>query len=432
MISIDPKVRGSVLTDGSMIEQIIRAHSADSVRPDSIVWMDIDLKTARDFGGASVVDHLEKHYPGKGVADPERTFFIFDTVVPAKTIPYAENQHTIRRFARKMGLKVFDVDAGIGSHIVMEQGIARPGCTMAGTDSHLNILGAIGAFGQGMGDMDIAFIFRTGRTWFEVPRSMLVRVEGMMPGNTSAKDLTLALTGHLGASGGLGMSMEIVGAPVQSLSLAGRITLASMATEMGAICALIEPDDRIMTSFPPSSKEDRIKAPVHDPDYPFEKVVEIDASSLEPMVSLPGKPDKTTPARSVRDVSVDSVFIGSCTNGSFEDISRVAYLVKGRKVHPGVMAMIVPATRKVWRDLLEGGQIKTLFDAGFIVSNPGCGGCASGQIGMTGVGEVQVSTSNRNFVGKQGSGRTYLASPETAAASALLGSIATIDDLGVA
>ncbi|MDG6225421.1 MAG: aconitase/3-isopropylmalate dehydratase large subunit family protein [Candidatus Thermoplasmatota archaeon] len=415
----------------SMIEQIISEHSKDRVVPGGIVWMDIDLKTARDFGGANVVGHMEEQYPNEPVADPERTFFTFDTVVPAKTIPYAENQHIIRRFARKWGLKVYDVDAGIGSHIVIEEGLATPGATMAGTDSHLNILGAVGAFGQGMGDMDIAFIFRTGKTWFEVPRTMRVAVEGRMPRNCSAKDLTLAVVGTLGSKGGLGMSMEMTGDQVESLSLSGRITLASMATEMGAVCALIEPNGEILEHFRSVNGEQPQNVPVHVPDYLFEREVSLDVSDLEALVSMPGKPDKVRPVSSLGTIEVDSVFIGSCTNGSYEDISEVARIVEGTRIHPRVMAKVVPATRSVWKRLLYEGKVKTLFDSGFIISNSGCGGCASGQIGMTGPGEVQVSTSNRNFMGKQGKGDTYLASPRTAAASALLGRIASIDDLGV-
>jgi homoaconitase/3-isopropylmalate dehydratase large subunit len=237
------------------------------------------------------------------------------------------------------------------------------------------------------------------------------------------------MVGKLGSSGGLGMSIEVVGDQVEALSLAGRTTLASMATEMGAICALIEPSKWMLDHFSKFGGRERPAHPVHDPDYPFERTVEMDVGDLEPMMSLPGRPDRVVPVSSAKDQRVDSVFIGSCTNGSFEDVARVADITRGRKVHPGVMAMIVPATRHVWKELLDTGRIGSLFESGFIVSNPGCGGCASGQIGMTGVDEVQVSTSNRNFVGKQGSGKTYLASPETAAASAVLGRIATLNDL---
>lgn len=413
----------------SMIEQIISHHSDSDPSPGDIVWMGIDLRTARDFGGANVVKNMEEHYPGEGVDDQNRTFFTFDTVVPAKTIPYAENQHIIRRYARKWGLRVYDVDKGIGSHVVIEEGLAYPGVTMAGTDSHLNILGAIGAFGQGMGDKDIAFIFKTGKTWFEVPETMRVNIEGEMPSKLTPRDLTLKVVGTIGSSGGLGRSMEFSGKEIDKLPLHGRITLASMGTEMGAICAQIEPNGEMVSHFGEITGKGDIMVPRHDDGYPFVKDVEIDVSDLEPMISRPGKPDDVVPVSSVVDVEVDSVFIGSCTNGSYEDIKRVSDICEGRKVAPGVMAKIVPATRTIWGRLLDEGIMKKLHESGFIISNSGCGGCASGQIGMTGTGEVQVSTSNRNFIGKQGKGNTYLASPDTAAATAITGRIATIFDL---
>jgi len=300
---------------------------------------------------------------------------------------------------------------------------------MAGTDSHLNILGAIGAFGQGMGDKDIAFIFRTGRTWFEVPETMRVNIEGEMPSGLTARDLTLKVVGTMGSSGGLGRSMEFSGTEIDRLSLSGRITLASMGTEMGAICAQIEPSPRLESHFRNLTGLDHIPVPRHDDGYPFVEDIEIDVSDLEPMISRPGKPDDVVPVSSIGDVEVDSVFIGSCTNGSYEDILRVSEITEGKEVAPGVMAKIVPATRKVWGRLLDEGIMKNLHESGFIISNSGCGGCASGQIGMTGTGEVQVSTSNRNFIGKQGKGNTYLASPDTAAASAISGRIRTVFDL---
>ena len=414
----------------SMIEQIIQNHSENEVSPGKIVWMDIDLRTARDFGGANVVKNLRTHYPGEGVDDPSRTFFTFDTVVPAKTIPYAENQHIIRRFARESGLRVFDVDMGIGSHVVIEEGLAHPGVTMAGTDSHLNILGSIGAFGQGMGDRDIAFIFRTGKTWFEVPPSMKVTIEGRMPSICTPRDLTLKSVGEIGSKGGLGRSMEFTGDEINDLPLHGRITLASMATEMGAICAQIEPGRDLIDLFLKRGMENESWVPHHDDSYPFVEEVDIDVSDLVPQISRPGKPADVVDVDSVAGREVDSVFIGSCTNGSYEDIRGVWELTKGRKVAEGVMAKIVPATRRSWGRLLEDGLMRDLHESGFIISNSGCGGCASGQIGMTGTGEVQISTSNRNFIGKQGKGDTYLASPETAAASAIMGRIATAEEVG--
>ncbi len=406
----------------TIIEKIIASHSKDPVQPGGIVWMNLDVRSARDFGGANVVKNFNANYPGQKVADQARTCFTFDCVVPANNIPYANNQHICRKFARDQNLRVFDVDQGIGSHINIEQGQAVPFATIVGTDSHLNILGAVGAFGQGMGDQDIAFTFKTGRTWFEVPHSMKVVVKGSYSFPTSAKDLTLKMLEVLGSNGALGLSMEYSGEAVDALDLAGRITLASMATEMGAIISFIPPNRKILEELS-SAAGKPISGISADPDAKYVKTIEVDVNGLEPLVACPYSPSNVKKVKDVQGRRVDSVFIGSCTNGRFEDFEAAARLLKGRKIASHVMAKAVPATKQVFQRMLDSGVLKALFESGFIISNPGCGGCASGQIGMTGKDEVQVGTSNRNFKGKQGDGDTYLASPLTAAASALTGKI---------
>jgi 3-isopropylmalate/(R)-2-methylmalate dehydratase large subunit len=408
----------------TVIQKIIASHSQRAeVRPGEIVWIDLDLRSARDFGGASVVGHLRRHYARRPVADVEKTAFTFDCVVPANTIPYAENQHVCRTFAREQGVRLHDVDAGIGSHVMIEQGLALPGTTVVGTDSHLNLLGAVGCFGQGMGDADIAFAFATGRTWFEVPETIRVDVRGQLRLPATAKDLTLALVGKLGSKGALGKAVEIYGEAVDGLDLAGRITLCSMATEMGAIAALIRPDRRVYEFTARRAGAEVPEVPWADEDAEYCQRVELDIDGLQPLLSMPGAPSDVRPVAGAGGTPVDSVFVGSCTNGRLEDLAAMAGGLRGKQVRAGLMAKAVPATREVYTRLLEQGLLSTLHAAGVIVSNPGCGGCASGQIGMTGKGEVQISTSNRNFRGKQGMGETYLASPLTAAASAVAGRI---------
>jgi len=408
----------------TVIEKIIAAHAGrKAVHPGEIVWIDLDVRSARDFGGANVVGHLRRHFGAQPVADPRRTAFTFDCVVPANTIPYAENQHTCRSFARETGVGLYDVDAGIGSHVMIEQGLALPGTTVVGTDSHLNLLGAVGCFGQGMGDTDIAFGFATGRTWFEVPETIRVDVRGELRPPATAKDLTLALVGQLGSKGALGQAVELYGEAVDKLTLAERVTLCSMATEMGAIVALVRPSPEVL-AFLSRRAGHPVAAPAWADEgagYARTEVLEIDR--LRPMISLPGSPSKVVSVADVAGTPVDSVFVGSCTNGRLHDFAQLARGLRGRRVAPGVMAKAVPATREVMTALLEQGLVEALHAAGVIVSNAGCGGCASGQIGMTGKGEVQISTSNRNFRGKQGMGETYLASPLTAAVSAAAGRI---------
>ncbi len=407
----------------TMIEKILGAHSQEEASAGKIIWIDLDIRSARDFGGANVVKNFEKYYGDDPLADKEKTIFTFDCVVPANNIPYAQNQHTCRLFARKRKLKLYDVDAGIGSHVAIEEGYAYPGVTFVGTDSHLNILGAVGGFGQGMGDQDIAFAFRTGRTWFEVPPTMKVTVTGKLPENCSAKDLTLYMVRKLGSKGALGRAVEFYGEAIDDLPLHGRITLASMATEMGAIVALLPPNQEVVSFCAErAARRGASFEPYYaDQDAEYIQELEFDISELTPQIACPPKPDNVLDVSGLDTIDIDAVFIGSCTNGSYEDIKAVAEMIKGRKVHPRVMAKVAPATRSVYQRLLHEGHIQTLFDAGFIIINAGCGGCASGQVGMTGEGEVQISTSNRNFTGKQGKGDTYLASPETAAVAAVLG-----------
>ncbi|MBN1660194.1 MAG: 3-isopropylmalate dehydratase large subunit [Anaerolineae bacterium] len=414
----------------TIIEKIIQSHSDEAAEAGRIVWMRLDARTARDFGGANVVKHYRKQYGNSPVEDPVKTFFTFDLVTPANNIPYAINQQICRNWAREQGVRVFDVDAGIGSHVAIEQGLTWPGATFVGTDSHLNILGAIGAFGQGMGDQDITFAMKAGQTWFEVPETMKVTIVGDLPASCTAKDLTLACLCRLGASGALGRAVEFYGPAVEALDLAGRITLASMMTEMGGIVGLIPPSEEVLAYCRERTGRDDLVATYADPGAAYVEEIEIDISDLEPLVARPPKPDNVAPVRDVTGTRVDSVFIGSCTNGRFEDMEAVARVVAGKRVAPGMVASIVPATREVYGQMLASGVLQTLFDAGFIVSNPGCGGCASGHIGMVGEGQVQVSTSNRNFAGKQGPGDNYLASPVVAAWAALAGEITVPESPG--
>lgn len=412
----------------TFIEKILARRSRDPIIPGSIAWIDLDVRSARDFGGANVVKNFTKNYPEQKVADAAKTCFTFDCNVPANNIPYANNQQTCRIFAEKQGLRVYDVNRGIGSHVNIEEAQAVPGATIVGTDSHLNILGAVGAFGQGMGDQDIAFAFKTGRTWFEVPHSMKITVKGRFSYPVTAKDLTLKMLQILGSNGALGLSMEYGGPAIDGLELHERITLASMATEMGAIISFIAPDKNVLKYLSDRSGRS-IEGISADPDATYVKCVEVDITDLEPLVACPYSPENVKKVREVAGRKIDSVFIGSCTNGRFEDFVLVDKLLAGRKIASHVMAKAVPATREVYKQLLETGLLARLFDAGFILSSPGCGGCASGQIGMTGKGEVQISTSNRNFKGKQGDGDTYLASPVVAAACAIAGKIIDPRDL---
>lgn len=410
----------------TIIEKIGRTHSGRDVSPGDIVDMVIDARIARDFGGANVVKNIEQN--DLSVDDVGSTFFTFDCNPGGSDQKYAANQQTCRLFARARGIEIFDIDAGIGTHLAIDEGLVGPGGTLVSTDSHANILGAIGAFGQGMGDQDIAGAWAHGKVWFKIPKSMRITLKGQPGGNATAKDIVLACIKHFGASGLLGFAGEYYGPVVESLSLDARITIASMATEMGGIITFFPPNDEII-KYSNSAGEKRWTPVYADEDAEYARVEEVDISGIGPMIAKPGHPDDVVAVSDVAGRKVDSVFIGSCTNGRYEDMVATAKILKSRKVAPGVVLKIVPSTDVVWRRCLDEGIIAIFKDAGALLGNAGCAGCAAGQIGQNGPGEVTISTGNRNYPGKQGKGEVYLASPATAAASAVAGVIATAETI---
>jgi len=413
------------MNEHNIIEKIFQNHSNEDIKPGHIVWIALDVVSARDFGGPNVVKNFRKAYGNEKVFDKSKVFFTFDLTVPPKTIQYANNQQICRNFAKEQEIRVFDVDQGIGTHVFMEKGHALPGSIVVGTDSHMNILGAVNCFGQGMGDVDITFGFRYGRTWFEVPETVKVIIKGTPKETFTAKDLTLKIIQTVKTDKLLGKAVEFYGEAVEALDLAGRITLLSMITEMGGIVGFIpfnkNTGKEIMSlnnlpSIPPEIKADE--------NAEYSRVLEVDISDIGSMAALPPYPHNVKKISELGKIKVDFGFIGSCTNGRLENIERAWKILKGKKIADGVRLAIVPATKQVYTEAMDKGFLKDLMDAGAIISNPGCGGCAQGHIGMTGKGEVMVSTGNRNFPGKQGDGENYLVSPEVVAYSVLNGYLA--------
>ncbi len=404
----------------TIIEKILAAHSdRDRVIPDEIVDVAIDARVARDFGGANVVQNIVAH--GLPVADPAKTFFTFDCNPTGSDQKYAANQQACRIFARERGIRVFDIDSGIGTHVAIDGGLAWPGSTLVSTDSHANILGAIGAFGQGMGDQDIAAAWSFGKVWFKVPETIRIELAGRPKAGAAAKDVGLALLRHFGANGLLGYAAEIYGEYVDGLDLAGRITIASLATEMGAIILLLPPNEAVLAHCRVATGRQDLTPVAADPGAPYARMVAVNLRGVGAMVARPGHPEDVVPLESVRGRKIDSVFIGSCTNGRYEDLEEAAKVLRGRRVAPGVVLKIVPSTDAMWRRAMKDGLFDVFKASGALISNAGCGGCAAGQVGQNGPGEVTVSTGNRNFAGKQGKGEVYLASPAVAAASAVAG-----------
>ena len=411
----------------TIIEKILASHSNQAtVKPGDIIDVFIDARAARDFGGANVVKNLVDN--GLTIEDSSRTVFTFDCNPGGSDQKYAANQHYCRLYARQNNIRVYDVDAGIGTHIAIDKGLAYPGSTFVSTDSHANIMGAIGAFGQGMGDQDIAAAWAKGAVWFKVPESVKLNLTGKRPANVTAKDIVLNLLSIFGANKLLGYSVEMTGSCIENLSLDERITISSMATEMGAIIVLFTPDKRVLDELEQLTGN-RYTPVLPDPDAVYADSFDIDISRFVPMVANPGHPHDNTSVESVMKTKIDSAFIGSCTNGRIEDLRVAANILKDRKVAPGVVLKVVPSTDQVWQQALDEGLIKIFKNAGALVSNAGCAGCAAGQVGQNGPDEVTISTGNRNFSGKQGKGFVYLASPATVAASAVAGYITTPEDI---
>jgi 3-isopropylmalate dehydratase small subunit len=395
----------------TLIQSIFATHTKEPVTVDAIVDLTIDIRAARDFGGANVVKHLQDHH--LTINDPKKTLFTFDCNPGGCDQKYAQNQHLCRQYARQHHIPVYDINAGIGTHLVIDQGLITPGHTFVSTDSHANILGAIAAFGQGMGDIDIAYAFAHGTTWFKVPPTTAITLKGTPSPQATAKDIILHTTKTIGANGLLGSAAELHGPITTTLNLDERLTIASMGTEMAAITLL----------FPTTPK------PTPDPGTSYTDFLTIDIDGLTPQISRPGHPEDVTTVKDLQGTTIDSGFIGSCTNGRIDDLRRAAHILKGKKIAPGRILKIVPATDTIWNQALHEGLLQIFKDAGALIGSAGCAGCAAGQIGQTGAGEITISTGNRNFTGKQGKGDIYLASPETVAASLIAGYITTKDTI---
>jgi 3-isopropylmalate/(R)-2-methylmalate dehydratase large subunit len=411
----------------TIIEKILSEHSGQDAWAGDRVWADLDLAVVRDFGGPNVVLEYEKQMGDKPVWDPQKIAMTFDYQAPAKVVQVANNQRICREFAAKHGIPhVFDVNTGIGQHVLLEQGMILPGGVVIGTDSHMNLLGAVGSFSSGMGTTDVAAAWATGRLWFRVPETIKITFKGTYDYPTSAKDLTLFLLSKINTSKTIYKALEFYGQPIDSLSLAGRLTLASMVTEMEGKVGFIIPDKGILNWI--GERADReVQAVLPDRGASYWEEWEFDISGLEPLIACPDRPDNVRPVREVAGTPVDEVFIGSCTNGRLEDLRVAAEVLErmGGKVAPHVRMIVTPATTEVAMQAVEAGLYETFIKAGAMVTNQGCSLCTIGHHGVLAEGDVLVSTGNRNFRGKLGKGsQSYLASPAVAAATAVKGEIA--------
>jgi homoaconitate hydratase family protein len=409
----------------TIVEKIIaRSIGLDEVSSDERVWVDVDLAVIRDFGGPNVILEYEENFGDMPVHDSSRIAMTFDLHVPAKDERVARNQQICRDFVKKNGIRnLFDVGSGVGQHVLLERGLVNAGDVIVGTDSHMNLLGCANSFASGVGTTDIVAAWAKGKLWFKVPRSMKINLEGRFELPTSAKDVILHVLKNVGCEGALYKSVEFTGPAVDGMNLSERITLASMVTEMSGKAAFTPPHEPIMDYLQQRTGKDQ------NPTFPgedavYEEEMTFNLDGLEPQIACPDSPDSVKPVSEVEGEPVDEVFIGSCTNGRYEDLKEAARILKGNKVPDDVRLIVLPSTSEVARLSLDNGLYQIFFDAGAVVLNPSCGLCTTGHPGILAPGEVLVSTSNRNFPGKIGKGGVvYLASPATAAATAIKGKI---------
>ena len=416
----------------TIAEKILAAHAGlDEVCPGQLIECDVDVVLANDVTAPIAIQEFHKVGVPR-VFDADRVVLVPDHYVPNKDIKSAEQAKIVREFAREQGIShYYDVGCmGVEHALLPEQGIVGPGDLVIGADSHTCTYGALGAFSTGVGSTDAGVAFATGRAWFKVPETLLVRIDGTLAPGVTGKDVILYVIGQIGVDGALYQAMEFTGEAIRALPMDERFTICNMAIEAGGKTGIIEMDD--VTRAYVAGRCERPLVEYHsDQGAQYARVVEIDAANIEPTVAFPHLPSNTRPVREARAVTIDQAVIGSCTNGRWDDMVQAANVLRGRKVNPAVRCIVIPATREVYRRCIDEGIAQVFLDANCVFSTPTCGPCLGGYMGVLAAGERAVSTTNRNFVGRMGhpESEVYLASPAVAAASAVAGHIALPEDL---
>lgn len=384
----------------------------------------VDAAMIHDITGPLAV-RVFREMGGERVFDPERIIMLFDHQIPADSIPAAENHVFMREFAKEQGIHNYDLLEGVCHQVVMEKGRAAPGEIVVGTDSHTCTYGAAGAFATGIGSTDMGFVLKFGALYFRVPESIRVEVEGAFGRRVGAKDLILSLAGDIGADGATYMALEFAGRAMREMNMAGRMTCANMAIEMGAKAGIVAPDAATW-DYVTARRDIKPFDLAGDADASYRERRHYDVTDLAPQVAVPHNVDNVVDVTDVAGTKVDQVFIGSCTNGRYEDLAEAAEVLgNADRFADGVRVIVIPASRTEYLKALRAGLIERFVEAGALVEAPCCGPCMGGAFGLLAPGEVSLSTSNRNFRGRQGSAQAsvYLSSPATAAASALYGEI---------
>ncbi|MBW1646440.1 MAG: 3-isopropylmalate dehydratase large subunit [Deltaproteobacteria bacterium] len=410
----------------TLVEKILSAHAGRPLRAGDMAVCEVDVCLTQDGTGPLAVRQIEKLGIEK-VKNPERTVLFLDHAAPSPRRELSNDHMLLRQFAARTGCRLSDVGDGVCHQVIMEKYL-NPGELLIGADSHTCTGGAIGAFATGMGSTDVAVGIALGKTWLRVPETFKFVIEGELQPGVYSKDIILHIIGMIGADGATYKAMEFCGGTIEKMSVPERMVLANMAVEAGAKCGLIASDEQTRKFLAAAGRGDKYRPLAADADAVYERVYEIDAAAVTPTVSFPHTVDNTRSIEDAdcRDVKIDQVFIGTCTNGRIEDLRIAAGILKGKKVHPGTRLLVTPASRQVYGQALAEGLLAIFNDAGAAINTPGCGACVGVHQGILGDGERCLATQNRNFQGRMGNvnGFIYLGSPATAAATALAGRLA--------
>ena len=385
----------------TIVEKIFSRKCGRDIRAGEVVMAPVDGAMIHDITGPLAI---RKFYEmgGSKVFDPERVIMLFDHQVPADSIPAAEHHVYMRKFAAEQQIHNYDINEGVCHQVVVEKGRAAPGEIVVGADSHTCMYGAVGAFATGIGSTDMGFVLKFGALYFRIPETIRAEVSGKFQKRVGAKDLILSIASDIGADGATYKAIEFTGKTISKLDMAGRMTCCNMAIEMGAKAGIVAPD-KITWEYMKKKRAMKPFSLESDADAVYAGKRSYDVSDLEPQVAVPHNVDTGVPVSRVAGTHVDQVFIGSCTNGRFEDFQEAAEVLGKKKFSPKVRVIIIPASRDEYLKTLQAGLIEKFVRAGGLVEAPCCGPCMGGAFGLLAPGEVSLSTSNRNFRGRQGS-----------------------------
>jgi len=416
----------------TITEKILAQHAhLEHVSPGDLIEVEVDMALANDIT-APLAIKVFKEIGIQSVYDPQKIALIPDHFVPNKDIESAEQAKVMREFATHHDIKhYYEVgQSGIEHVILPEKGLVIPGDLVIGADSHTCTYGALGAFSAGVGSTDLGVIMATGKTWLKVPPTIKLDYEGDLLPWVGGKDLILSTLGTLGVDGANYHALEFSGTVIKRLSMAQRFTMTNMAVEAGAKNGIIEPDE-ITLAFVAERSHRRPFVCTSDPGADYERVIKIEVDNIEPQIAFPHSPANVRPLSQVGNITLDQVFIGSCTNGRLEDLREASRILKGRTVATGIRLIVIPGSQVIYREAIQEGIMETLIEAGAVIGPPCCGPCLGGHLGVLAEGERALSTSNRNFVSRMGHPKSevYLAGPVIAAASAVLGRIAGPEEL---